>query len=62
MNKDKEWEVEAIIKIRTSVFFDTKEEAEKEVHKYLSELCQSLYPDCSPNSYEIESIYSYSDD
>ena len=40
MNKDKEWEVEATIEIRTSFFCDTKEEAEKEAHKYLSELCQ----------------------
>ena len=54
MNKDKEWEVEATIEIRTSFFCDTKEEAEKEAHKYLEELCTGLYPDCCSNSYEIE--------
>ena len=59
---DKEWEVEATIEIRTSFFCDTKEEAEEEAHRYLSELCQSLYPDCCSNSYEIENIYSYSED
>lgn len=54
---DKEWEVEATIEIKTSFYCDTKEEAEKEAHKYLSELCQGLYPDCCSNSYEIENIY-----
>ena len=62
MSSDKEWEVEATIEIRTSFFCDTKEEAEKEAHKYLSELCQGLYPDCCSNSYEIENIYSYTED
>lgn len=62
MNKDKEWEVEATIEIRTSVCCDTKEKAEKMAHEYLSELCQSLYPDCCSNNYEIEAIYSYSED
>jgi hypothetical protein len=61
-NMDKEWEVEATIEIRTSIFCDTKEEAEKEAHKYLTELCQGLYPECCSNSYEIENIYSYSED
>ena len=62
MSFDKEWEVEATIEIRTSILCDTKEEAEKEAHKYLSELCQGLYPECSSNSYEIEDIYSYTED
>ena len=39
MSFAKEWEIEATIEIRTSVFCGTKEEAEKEAHKYLSELC-----------------------
>ena len=59
---DKEWVVEATIEINTSFYCDTKEKAEKMAHEYLSELCQSLYPDCCSNSYEIESIYSYSED
>lgn len=59
---DKEWEVEATIEIKTSFYCDTKEKAEKMAHEYLSELCQSLYPDCCSNSYEIEAIYSYSED
>ena len=59
---DKEWEVEATIEIRTSFICDTKEEAEKEANKYLTELCQDLYPDCSSNNYEIENIYSYNED
>ena len=59
---DKEWEVEATIEIKTSFFCDTKEEAEKQAHKYLEELCTGLYPDCCSNSYEIENIYSYSED
>lgn len=59
---NKEWEVEAAIQIKTSFYCNTKEEAEKEAHKYLSELCQDLYPDCCSNSYEIEDIYSYSED
>ena len=42
---DKEWEVEATIEIKTSFWCKTKEEAEKEAHKYLSELCQGLYPE-----------------
>lgn len=54
---NKEWEVEASIEIRTSFFCDTRGEAEEEAHKYLSELCQDLYPDCCSNSYEIEDIY-----
>ena len=59
---DKEWQVEATIEIKTSFFCNTKEEAEKLAHEYLSELCTSLYPDCCSNSYEIDEIYSYSDD
>ena len=59
---NKEWVVEATIDIRTSLFCDTKEEAGKRAHEYLSELCQSLYPDCCSNDYEIENIYSYSED
>lgn len=55
----KEWEIEASIEIKTSFVCDTREEAEKEAHKYLSELCKSLYPDCCSNNYEIENIYSY---
>lgn len=62
MSSDKEWEVEATIEIRTSFFYDTKEEAEKEAHKYLSELCQGLYPECDSNNYEIENIYSNTED
>lgn len=62
MSFDKEWEVEATIEIKTSFLCNTKEEAEKEAHKYLSKLCQGLYPDCCSNSYEIESIYSYTED
>ncbi len=62
MGFDKEWEVEATIEIRTSFFCDTKEEAKKKAHEYLSELCQGLYPDCAMNSYEIENIYSYTED
>lgn len=61
-NLDKEWVVEATIEIRTSFYCDTKEEAEKEADDYLSELCQSLYPDCCSNSYEIENVYSFSED
>ena len=49
----KEWEVEATIEIKTSFYCDTREKAEKEANKYLSELCQGLYPDCCSNSYEI---------
>ena len=59
---DKEWEVEATIEIRTSFYCDTKQEAEKAAHKYLSELCQSLYPDCCSNSYDIVDIYTYAED
>lgn len=62
MNKNKEWEIEATIQIRTSYFGRTKEEAEKKAHEYLSELCQSLYPDCCSNDYEIENIYTYEED
>lgn len=58
---EQEWEVEATIEIRTSFYCTTKEKAEKMANEYLSELCQSLYPDCCSNSYEIESIYSYSE-
>lgn len=58
---DEEWEVEATIEIKTSFYCTTKEEAEKMANEYLSELCQSLYPDCCSNSYEIENIYSYSE-
>ena len=61
MSIDKEWEVEATIEIKTSFYCDTKKEAEEEAHKYLSELCQGLYPDCCSNSYEIENIYSYTE-
>ena len=57
-----EWELEAIIEIRTSFNCNTKEEAEEMAHKYLSELCQSLYPDCCSNNYEIENIYSLLED
>lgn len=39
---DKEWEVEASIEIRTSFFCDTKEEAEKEAHNYLSEMEEKM--------------------
>ena len=60
MSFDKEWQVEATINIFTSIFAETKEEAEKEARAYLSEMCQGLYPDCC--DYEIESIYSYTDD
>lgn len=59
---NKEWEVEATIEIRTSFYCSTKEEAEKMAHEYLFGLCQSLYPDCCSNNYEIEDIYSYSED
>lgn len=62
MSFDKEWEVEATIEIRTSFICDTKEEAEKEAREYLTDLCESLYPDCGSNSYEIEDIYSYDED
>lgn len=54
-----EWEVDFTIQGRTSFFCNTKEEAEKEAHKYLSELCQGLYPDCDSNDYEINEIYTY---
>ncbi len=50
---DKEWEVEFTIEGKTSFFCDTREEAEKNAHKYLSELCQSLYPDCCSNSCQL---------
>lgn len=56
---DKEWHIEATIEIKTSFFCETKKEAEKEANDYLSHLCMNLYPDCSSNSYEIESIYTY---
>ena len=59
---DKEWEVNDTIEIRTTFICDTKEEAEKMAHEYLSNLCQSLYPDCDSNSYEIEDIYTYCED
>lgn len=59
---DKEWDVEATIEIKTSFCCDTKEEAEEMAHEYLSKLCQGLYPDCCSNSYEIENVYSYSED
>ena len=59
---DKEWEVEYTIEGKTSFFCNTKEEADKMAHDYLSELCQGLYPDCCSNSYEIEDICSYTDD
>lgn len=62
MNFDKEWEVEATIEIRTSFFCDTKEEAKKRAHEYLTEICQGLYPDCAMNSYEIDNIYCYTED
>lgn len=62
MSYDKEWEVVATINIKTSIFCDTKEEAEKEAHIYLEELCRCLYPDCCSDSYEIEDIYSYTED
>ena len=59
---NKEWEVEATIEIKTSFFCKTKEEAEEEARKYLSELCQSLYPECDSNNYEIENVYIYEED
>lgn len=58
----KEWHIEYTIEGSTSFFYETKEEAEKDAHKYLSELCQGLYPDCCSNSYEIVDIYSYDED
>lgn len=60
--KNKEWEVEATIEVKTSFICDTKEEAEKKAHEYLSELCQGLYPDCCANSYEIDAIYTYEEE
>lgn len=62
MSQDKEWEVEASIEIKTSFWCKTKEEAEKKANDYLTQLCQGLYPDCCSNSYEIDDIYSYSED
>ena len=59
---NKEWEVEATIEIRTSFFCKTKEEAEEEAHKYLSELCQSLYPECCSNDYNIDNVYTYEEE
>ncbi len=59
---NKEWEVEATIDIRTSFVCETKEEAEKLAHEYLSELCRDLYPECTADSYEIDSVYSYEED
>lgn len=59
---DKEWEVEASIEIKTSFWCKTKEEAEKMANDYLTQLCQDLYPDSCSNSYEIDDIYSYSED
>ncbi len=58
---EQEWEVEFTIEGKASFYCGTKEEAEKIADEYLSELCQSLYPDCCSNSYEIENIYSYSE-
>lgn len=55
----KEWIVDFTIEGRTSFFCNNKEDAEKEAEEYLSELCQSLYPDCDSNNYEIEEIFSY---
>lgn len=59
---NKEWEVEFTIEGKTSFFCDTKKEAEEMANEYLSELCQSLYPDCCSNNYEIEDIYTYEED
>ena len=59
---DKEWEVEASIEIKTSFWCKTREEAEKLANDYLTQLCRGLYPDCYSNSYEIDNIYSYTDD
>ena len=59
---NKEWEVEATIEIRTSFFCKTKEEAEEEARKYLSELCQSLYPECCSNDYNIDNVYTYEEE
>ena len=59
---NKEWEVEASMEIRTSFWCETKEEAEKMANDYLTQLCQGLYPDCCSNSYEIDNIYSYTED
>lgn len=61
MNQDKEWEVEASIKIKTSFQCKTKEEAEKMAHAYLIQLCKDLHPNCYSNSYEIDDIYSYTE-
>lgn len=57
----KEWNVDFTIEGRTSFFYETKEEAEKEVKKYLSELCRSLYPGCC-SDYEINEIYTYDEE
>ena len=59
---DKEWEVEATIEIKTSFYCDTKEEAEKMAHEYLSELCRGLCPECDSNDYEINDIYTYDEE
>ena len=58
----REWIVEATIEIRTTLFCDIKEEAERRANEYLTELCTGLYPDCCSNNYEIENIYSYTED
>ena len=58
----KEWDVEFTIEGKTSFFCGTKEEAEKMAHDYLSGLCQDLYPDCDSTNYEIENLYSDTED
>ena len=57
----KEWNVDFTIEGRTSFFYGTKEEAEKEAKKYLSELSLSLYPECDAY-YEINDIYTYDEE
>ena len=57
--KNKEWQVEFTLEGRTSFYCETKEEAEKCAHEYLSGLAQSLYPDMCSNNYEIQEIYTY---
>ncbi len=59
---DKEWEVEFTLEGRIFLVCESKEEAEKLANEYLSGLCQDLYPDCYSTSYEIDNVYSYSED
>lgn len=55
---NKEWELRATIKIKTSFTCNTKEEAEEIARKYLSRLQLLLYPDYCSTNYEIQSIES----